>query len=105
MSKLAVVTDSTAYLPRELNQQYYIQVIPLTVIFGEEIFRDGVDLSPTAFYNRLQESDRMPTTSQVTVGAFKDLFERLYQDGRDILVVTISGRLSGTVESAIHLPR
>jgi DegV family protein with EDD domain len=100
MSKLAVVTDSTAYLPQELIQQYGIQIIPLTVIFGEEIFSDGVDLSPAAFYTRLQQSEIMPTTSQVTIGAFKELFERLHQDGCDILVITISGKLSGTVESA-----
>jgi len=100
MSKIAIVTDSTAYLPAELNQQYNIQIIPLTVIFGDESFRDGVDLSPAAFYTRLQQSERMPTTSQVTVGAFKELHGLLAQGGYDTLTITISGKLSGTVDSA-----
>jgi len=100
MSKIAIVTDSTAYLPAELNQQYNIQIIPLTVIFGDESFRDGVDLSPAAFYTRLQQSERMPTTSQVTVGAFKELYGLLAQGGYDTLTITISAKLSGTVDSA-----
>ena len=100
MPKLAIVTDSTAYLPRELKQQYAIHIIPLTVIFGEETFSDGIDISPTAFYTRLRESEIMPTTSQVTIGTFKELFERLHQDGCEILVITISAKLSGTIKSA-----
>lgn len=100
MSKVTIVTDSTAYLPQEYLRQYPIQVAPLSVIFGEENFRDGVDMSPSAFYTRLQKSDAMPTTSQVTIGAFKEMFEQLHQEGREILVITISGKLSGTVDSA-----
>jgi DegV family protein with EDD domain len=100
MSKVAIITDSTVYLPQELIQQYDICVAPLTVIFGDESFRDGVDLSPSEFYTRLQSADVMPTTSQVTVGVFKNLFEQLHQEGCETLVITISGKLSGTVESA-----
>lgn len=100
MSKVAIITDSTAYLPQELIQQYDIRVVPLTVIFGEESFRDGEDMSPSAFYTRLQSAAVLPTTSQVTVGVFSKLFKQLHQEGREILVITISGKLSGTVESA-----
>jgi DegV family protein with EDD domain len=100
MSKVTIVTDSTAYLPLELIQEYDIRIAPLTVIFGEESFSDGVDMVPSEFYARLQKTEVMPTTSQVTMGAFKALFEQLHQDGREILVITISGKLSGTVESA-----
>ncbi len=90
-ANVAIITDSTAYLPQEYLQQYEIQVVPLTVIFGEESYSDGVDMSPSAFYTRLQQSNFMPTTSQVTVGVFKEIFEQLHQDGRDILTITISG--------------
>lgn len=100
MPKVAIITDSTAYLPQELIQQYDIHIIPLTVIFGEESFRDGVDISPAEFYSRLQTTEVMPTTSQVTVGAFKKIYEQLHQEDCEILVITLSGRLSGTVESA-----
>jgi DegV family protein with EDD domain len=100
MSKIAIITDSTAYLPQELIQQYDIRIVPLALIFGEESFRDGVDLSPSEFYTRLQKTEVIPTTSQVTVGTFQKVFEQLHQDDREILVITISGKLSGTVESA-----
>jgi len=100
MSKVAIVTDSTAYLPQKYLEQYDIQVAPLSVIFGNESFSDGVDMSPSEFYVRLQKTEVMPTTSQVTVGAFQEMFEHLYQTGREILVITISGKLSGTVASA-----
>lgn len=100
MSKIAIVTDSTAYLPQEYIQKYNIQVAPLSVIFGEESFSDGVDMSPSEFYARLQKSSVMPTTSQVTVGVFKEMFGQLHQEGHEILVIMISGKLSGTVESA-----
>lgn len=100
MSKIAIVTDSTAYLPQEYIQKYNIQVAPLSVIFGEESFSDGVDMSPSEFYTRLQKSSVMPTTSQVTVGVFKEMFGQLHQEGHEILAIMISGKLSGTVESA-----
>ena len=100
MPSIAIITDSTAYLPPEYIQKYYLKIAPLTVLFGEESYRDGVDISPREFYNRLKTSTIMPTTSQVTIGAFKDLYEDLFQAGAEILVITISGKLSGTVESA-----
>jgi len=100
MPSIAIITDSTAYLPPEYIQQYHLKIAPLTVIFGEESYRDGVDLSPREFYDRLQISPVMPTTSQVTVGTFKELYAQLHQTGAEILVITISGKLSGTVESA-----
>jgi DegV family protein with EDD domain len=102
MSKITIVTDSTAYLPSDYLQQYDIQVAPLSVIFGNECFKDGVDMSPSEFYNRLQKSEAMPTTSQVTVGAFREMFAQLHQADRKILVIAISGKLSGTVESAVQ---
>jgi len=100
MSQIAIITDSTAYLPPAYIQKYDIKIAPLTVIFGEESFGDGVDITPSEFYARLQKTEVMPTTSQVTVGTFKAMFEQLHREGREILVITISGKLSGTVESA-----
>jgi fatty acid-binding protein DegV len=69
MSKVAVLTDSTAYLPQEILKQYNITVIPLSVIWGEQVYRDGVDILPNEFYDRLANSKVMPATSQVTVAA------------------------------------
>ncbi len=67
MSKTAILTDSTAYLPQSLLNQYQITIVPLSIIWGEEIHRDGVDLQAKGFYRRLSNSKLMPTTSQVTV--------------------------------------
>lgn len=100
MSKVAVVTDSTAYIPQELVDQYHITVAPQVLIWGEETFRDGVDISPTEFYTRLAKADIMPTTSQVAVADFKEIFEKLHGEGKDILAVLISDLLSKTVNSA-----
>ncbi len=100
MSKVAIVTDSTAYLPAKYVEDLNIKVIPLQVVWGQETFRDGIDIQPSAFYNRLQISDTMPTTSQPSAANFKSVFESLLADGFDVLAILISSELSGTVASA-----
>jgi DegV family protein with EDD domain len=100
MAKPAFVTDSTSYLPEELRRRHEIQVIPQVLIWGGETLLDGVDIMPTAFYERLKTADVMPTTSQATIGAFKDLFEPHVRAGRPILAVLVSQKLSGTIQSA-----
>jgi len=102
MSKVAIVTDSTAYLPDDLVEAYQITVVPLVVIWGEETLLDNIDITPEAFYERLSTSKTMPSTSQATIQAFADVFERLLSDGYDILTVVISSALSGTLDSAIR---
>ncbi|MBC8505117.1 MAG: DegV family protein [Anaerolineales bacterium] len=99
MSKVAIVTDSTAYLPPEIVEKYQITVIPQVLIWGEETLLDGIDIQPTEFYERLKTADVMPTTSQATVLTFKELFERLLGDGKEILCVLLSDKLSGTINS------
>ncbi|MFH1634397.1 MAG: DegV family protein [Chloroflexota bacterium] len=100
MSKIAIVTDSTAYIPKDLIAQYNISVIPLVLIWGEETYRDDIDIKPTEFYTRLQGATVMPTTSQATIGDFKNVFERLHGEGYEILSILISSQLSGTISSA-----
>ena len=85
MPKVAIVTDSTAYLPKDLQKKYDINVIPLTVIWENETFQDGVDIQPDDFYKRLLTSRVMPTTSQVTVPAMEELFKRLLDRGNDVV--------------------
>ncbi len=100
MSRIAVVTDSTADLPASVREAHDITVVPLTVCFGDETFRDQVDLSTDAFVARLVQSDEMPTTSQPSPGAFEAVFRQLAADHDAIVAVLISSRISGTVESA-----
>jgi DegV family protein with EDD domain len=94
------VTDSTAYIPVDLVKKYNITVAPQVLIFGEETFKDGVDIRPTEFYNRLVKSEIMPTTSQVAVPDFKEIFEKLHGEGKEILAVLVSDGLSKTLNSA-----
>jgi DegV family protein with EDD domain len=100
MSKVAIVTDSTSYIPQNLVEQYKISVAPQIVIWGEETLRDDIDIKPDEFYRRLKTARQMPTTSQVTIAAFLDIFERLHAGGYQILAILISEKLSGTIDSA-----
>lgn len=100
MSKVAVVTDSSPYIPDDIIMENKIHVVPLTVIWGDENFYDGVDITPVEFYQRLETAKVMPSTSQPSVADFEVLFRKLDQQGFDILAVLLSEDLSGTISSA-----
>lgn len=100
MSKVAIVTDSTAYIPQNLVEEYHISVAPQILIWAEETFEDGVDIQPDEFYERLQTAKVMPTSSQVTVASFHKIFSKLAGEGYDILAILLSDQLSGTIDSA-----
>ncbi len=100
MSKVAIVTHSTAYLPKDLVKKYNITVAPLVVVWGDETYRDDIDMTPTEFYTRLATAEVMPTTSQATIKDFKEAYDRLHAEGYEILSILISEKLSGTISSA-----
>lgn len=100
MANVAIVTDSTAYIPRELVGELDITVAPQLLIWGEETFRDGVDIQPDEFYRRLSKAKIMPSTSQVTPAFFHDIFKRKLDEGREIVAILLSEQLSGTIASA-----
>jgi DegV family protein with EDD domain len=100
MSKVAVITDSTAYIPVDLLNQYGITVTPQVLIWGDETFQDGVDILPDEFYKRLSTAKVMPTTSQVSIITMKIVFEEILEKGFDVLGIFISSKLSGTIQSA-----
>ena len=102
MSKIAIVTDSTSYIPTDLIQKYNLTVTPQVLIWGEETFRDGVDIQPDEFYARLKTAKVMPTTSQVTPITMKTTFEGLIGKGYDVLGIFLSAKLSGTIQSAVQ---
>jgi DegV family protein with EDD domain len=99
-NKVAILTDSTAYLPEECLQQYHISVTPLSVVWGEQDYLDGVDILPDDFYKRLASSKVMPTTSQVTPAAMHKKFQSLLEQGYDVLGIFLSSKISGTIQSA-----
>jgi DegV family protein with EDD domain len=100
MTRIALVTDSTAYIPQDLVQKYDIHVAPQLSIWGETTYEDGIDIQPGEFYERLKSAKELPTTSQATVAYFVKIFEPLVAEGRPILAVVISDLLSGTLQSA-----
>jgi DegV family protein with EDD domain len=100
MSNVAVITDSTAYLPDDLVKSHHISVTPQVLIWGEVTYRDGVDIMPDEFYKKLQTAKVMPTTSQVAIVDMKAAFEDLLEGGFDVLGIFISSKLSGTMQSA-----
>ena len=98
---VALVTDSTAYLPRDLVAEHGIQIVSLYVNWGEEESEREVDMPDfNRFYDRLRGADRLPTTSQPSIGDFLDVYKPLVEQGYDVVSVHISGGISGTVESA-----
>lgn len=95
-----VVTDSTSDLEAAWAQRYGIDVVPLFVNFGEQRFRDEVDLTRAEFYARLGTSGILPTTSQPTSAMFEETFRPYVDAGRDIVSVHIAQELSGTINAA-----
>jgi DegV family protein with EDD domain len=102
MSRIAIVTDSTAYIPQEIVDKLNIHVAPQVLIWGDETYEDGVDILPGEFYQRLATAKKMPTTSQVTPASFLRLFKRLSEEDYDIIAILISNQLSGTIKSALQ---
>lgn len=97
--KTRIVVDSTSDLMPEIKSR--VHVVPLTVLFGSEEYIDGVTIDHEAFYQKLVETDVMPTTSQATPGAFAEQYEQAKAAGESVVVITISHKLSGTYQSAV----
>ena len=100
MPKVALVTDSTSYITPELVQKYHITVLPQVLIWGEETFRDGIDIQPDEFYQRLEKASVMPSTSQVSPADVQKVFQDLLDQDYHVLAVLVSSKLSGTISSA-----
>lgn len=100
-----VVTDSTSNIPTQLMNGNPIQVLPLQVIWDHKVFKDGVDIQPKEFYQRLATDKILPSTSQTTPEEFKAAYAQLIEQGFDILSIHISSKLSGTMDSAIQAKR
>ncbi len=104
-SPVAFVTDSTCNLPTDLVERYGITVVPVYVIFGDQSYRDGEEITTEAFYRQLmaykERTGQMPTTSQPSPADFQAAYERLAAKGvKEIVSVHVSAKASGTCQSA-----
>lgn len=95
-----LVTDSTSDLPDSLRRQYQIEVVPLSVTIGPDSYKDGVEISARDFIQRLRTAEKLPTTSQPPASLFAESFQRGIDEGKDVLCVTLSSKVSGTFNSA-----
>jgi DegV family protein with EDD domain len=100
MANVVIVTDSTVCLPPELVGKYKIEIVPMEVIYNGRIYRDGVDISPSEFYELLAKSDKLPTTSAPSPGAYFEVLKRVSNNAKAILVITLSAKFSHAFDSA-----
>jgi DegV family protein with EDD domain len=98
---LAIICDSTCDIPQDMIDRYDIQVVPQYVIWGDEQYRDRVDIQPEEFYQRLVSDNVRPTTSQATIGDFKEAIQSAIEKGAsEAIILTVSSAMSGTYEMA-----
>ncbi|MRX70894.1 DegV family EDD domain-containing protein [Bacillus lacus] len=100
MPNVKIVTDSTIAVREELIQKYNIHIVPLTITIDGETFIDGVELTPDEFLVRMKKSEELPKSSQPAVGKFVEVYEKLAEDGSEIISIHMTGGMSGTVRSA-----
>ena len=96
-----IITDSTADISAENAKKLGITVLPLTIHFGEETYRDGVDITNKEFYDKLATVETLPTTAQIPPAVFADTFKKYIDEGDEIVCLLIASKLSGTRQSAI----
>ncbi|MBI78954.1 MAG: EDD domain protein [Gammaproteobacteria bacterium] len=102
MGKVAIVTDSTATIPADVISDLGIHVVPLTLVWGEETYLDGVEVTAEQFYERLQSDTNFPSTTQPSALEFENVYKTIANNYDSILVITISSELSGTYNSAVQ---
>lgn len=100
MPKIAIVTDSAACLPPDLVRHYHIHVIPFRVVFGRQVFRDGVDLTAQAFYALLSQAESLPTTSQPSIAEFLETYRQISQEAEAIVSIHVPAAMTGTYGTA-----
>jgi DegV family protein with EDD domain len=98
---IRIVTDTTCDLPPEMAEEYGITIVPISIQFGTDSYQEGVDLDWDLFYQKIEETGMLPTSSQPSAGAFVEVYRRLAKEGADAIVSThVTSKLSGTYQSA-----
>ncbi|MCM3783625.1 DegV family protein [Neobacillus mesonae] len=100
MNKIKIVTDSTADLAQSVLQKYEIEVVPLSFSIDGKTYVDGIDITPEQFIQKMQQANELPKSSQPSVGEFLERYNKLHEEGYEIISIHMTGSLSGTVRSA-----
>jgi len=97
-----IVTDSVADLPSQVVKELDITVVPILIRWGEELYRDGIDLTAEQFYERLKRSKIPPSTSVPSPGTFAEAYDKLAEEANEILAIIVTSRLTGTYNVALQ---
>ncbi len=100
LSKIKIVTDSTGDLSNEEIEKYQLEVVPLSIHIDGETYIDRVDISPGEFLKKMKNSEELPKSSQPSAGAFLEVYDRLAEEGYEVISIHMTGGMSGTVQSA-----
>ncbi|MGM9857851.1 MAG: DegV family protein [Bacilli bacterium] len=100
MEKIKIIVDSTCDLEKEDIEANGIEVIPLNVVFGDKIYRDGIDINTTKLYEMVSESGQLPKTSAVNSEVYREIFKKFIDEGYKLIVYTISADMSCTCQNA-----
>lgn len=102
--KIAVVTDSTAYLESEIIDKYDIKVVPIPFIFGSDVYNEGIDISTENFYTKLRSSKELPSTTQPPVGELIELYKSLGDQGYDAVIsIHLASTISGLYQTLVNV--
>ena len=98
--KIAIVTDSTSYLPQETVDKYNITVVPIEVVFNTKTYREDIDITTSQFYELLQESPELPSTAQPSIGEMMNVYDKLAKEGYDTVIsIHLASTISGFVNN------
>ncbi|WP_144547289.1 DegV family protein [Bacillus sp. X1(2014)] len=100
MSKIKIVTDSTMDMPLDMAEKLGIVVVPLSVTINGESYLDRVELDPAEYIEMMKKSEELPKSSQPSTGTFLEVYDRLGDEGYEVLSIHMTGKMSGTVRSA-----
>lgn len=98
--KTAIVTDSTAYIPKEIRDQLNIHMVPLSVVIGNDTYQEEIDINTTEFYDKIRKGGALPKTSQPALGTFIETYEKLAKENDAVISIHLSSGISGTLDGA-----
>ena len=102
MGKVAIVTDSTACLPKDVAEENGIRIVPMNIIYKDRVYQDEVDINPSEVYRLLENDNTLPTTSAPSPGAYIETYRELSQRAESILCITLAQTLSTVFQSAMQ---